>query len=228
MIEKLEWDSDFFGYPVGQIQIEKPDLENISNAIKNSIEFKLIYLISPQRIDFSVAGLKLVDIKTRLRKQIKSKPDYSFQKIHEYTGGEDDQLKNLALQSGIYSRFKRDSNFINGEFEKLYLKWISDSINKTIADKVIVYKEPGSCCNGFVTLKFKNNFSEIGLIAVDEKSRGKGAAKSLLAFTDHQTIKEGLNKIEVVTQFENLPARKLYEKAGYEIISKKYIYHLWN
>jgi dTDP-4-amino-4,6-dideoxy-D-galactose acyltransferase len=228
MIEKLEWDSEFFGYPVGQIQIEKPDRENISNAIKNSMEFKLVYLISPQRIDFAVTGLKLVDIKTRLGKQIKSKPNYSFQKIHEYTGVEDDQLKSLALQSGIYSRFKIDSNFINGEFEKLYLKWISDSINKTIADKIIVYEDGNKNYNGFITIIFKEQFSEIGLIAVDEKSRGNGIGKALLDYADHCTISRKFNKIEVVTQLENISAMKLYKKCGYKIISTKYIYHLWN
>jgi dTDP-4-amino-4,6-dideoxy-D-galactose acyltransferase len=228
MIEKLSWDSDFFGYPVGQIEILKPDRYNVSTAIQDSKKFTLVYVISPERIDFEVPELKLVDIKTRLSKRIKNKPNCSFYNISEYGGEEDGQLKKLALESGAFSRFKVDSNFVHNEFEKLYLKWISDSINKIIADKIIVYKEPGSVCIGFVTLKFKIHFSEIGLIAVDEKSRGKGIAKSLLTFTDGLTINAGCDRIEVVTQLENLPAMKLYEKAGFEIISKKYIYHLWN
>jgi dTDP-4-amino-4,6-dideoxy-D-galactose acyltransferase len=228
MIEKLAWDSDFFGYPVGQIEMINPDPESISSVIKNSNEFKLIYLISPERIDFAIPELKLVDIKTRLGKQLKNNRTYSFQNIHEYDGEEDSQLNELALQSGVFSRFKVDSNFVKSEFEKLYLRWISDSIKKIIADKVIVYKEIGSPYIGFVTLKFKNDFSEIGLIAVDEKNRGKGIAKSLLTFIEDLTVNAGFNKIEVVTQFENLAAMNLYEKAGYEIISKKYIYHLWN
>lgn len=228
MIKKLVWDSELFGYPVGQIQILKADPDIISATINNSNKFKLVYVITPQKIEFEIPELKLVDIKTRLSKKVKNNQTYSLQNIHEYDGEEDSQLNRLALQSGVFSRFKVDSNFTHNEFEKLYLRWILDSINKIIADKVIVYKQPGGHCVGFVTIKFKNDFSEIGLIAVDEQSRGKGIAKSLLTFIDGLTINAGCNRIEVVTQLENLPAINLYEQAGYEIISKKYIYHLWN
>jgi dTDP-4-amino-4,6-dideoxy-D-galactose acyltransferase len=191
-------------------------------------KYKLIYLISDERLNVQIKNLQLVDVKTRLRKKIRTKYLTLDENIAEYTGEQNDQLKKLALQSGIYSRFKIDQHFTNNEFEKLYLKWIEDSINKTIADKVIINKGSKNNCIGFVTLKFKENFSEIGLIAVDKGSRGEGVGKELLASADYYTRNNGLNKIEVVTQFENQPAMRLYERSGYKIISKKYIYHLWN
>lgn len=227
MIKKLEWDSDFFGYSVGQLVISQSTQKQLPALLIEASDFKLVYVFSDERINPEREELKLVDIKTRLGKKL-NKKNHTIANVHEYTGGEDDQLKKLALQSGIYSRFKMDSNFVNNEFEQLYLKWISDSINKTIADKVIVYKEPERNCKGFVTLKFQENFSEIGLIAVAEESRGKGIANALLDYVDNCAVEVGLKRIEVVTQFDNFPAMNLYEKAGYEIISKKYIYHLWN
>lgn len=227
MIKKLEWDSVFFGYPVGELIISHSTQRQIPALLKEASAFKLTYLITDKKIKPEIDKLKLVDIKTRLGKKLNNK-NHTVANVQEYPGGEDEQLEKLALLSGIYSRFKMDSNFVNNEFEKLYLKWISDSINKTIADKVIVYKENGNPCKGFVTLKFKDNFCEIGLIAVDEEARGKGIAKSLLSYADNCAGEAGLRRIEVVTQFDNIPAMNLYEKAGYEIISKKYIYHLWD
>lgn len=228
MIEKLKWDSDFFGYPVGRIQLETAHYSHISDITKDTAGFRLVYLVCPKRIRTTIKGLKLVDIKTRFSKQINNEQSDSFGRIHEYSGGADDQLERLALQSGVFSRFKADANFVNNEFERLYLKWIKESINKTIADKVVVYKKDSNKCIGFITLKFNEDFSEIGLIAVDEGSRGKGIGKTLLSYAAYITQEMGLQKIEVVTQHENHPAVGLYKKCGYGIISKKYIYHLWN
>lgn len=226
MIEKLEWDSLFFGFPVGQLIVKKFTQNEILEFINQARNFKLVYIITNEEIKPEINKLKLVDIKTRLGKEVGNQNNED-EMVKEYKGGQDNQLKKLALQSGIYSRFNTDANFVNKEYEKLYLEWISGSIKKTIADKVLVYCDDGNLCKGFVTLKFKKKFSEIGLIAVDAESRGKGIAKALLSNVDYCTAKVGLHKIEVVTQFDNLPAMKLYEKAGYKILSKKYIYHLW-
>ena len=227
MIEKLVWDSDFFGYPVGRLEIGNSDQIQLIPFLEEGKKYKLIYLISEERLNVQIKNLQLVDVKTRLRKKIRTKFLTLDENIGEYTGEQDDQLKKLALQSGIYSRFRIDAHFTNNEFEKLYVKWIEDSIKKTIADKVIVYKDDGKC-NGFVTIKFKGDFTEIGLIAVDEQSRGNGIAKRLLNHAERIAVSNGFNKIEVVTQFENLPAMSLYKNAGYQIISKKFIYHLWH
>ena len=228
MIKRLDWDSDFFGYAVGEIELKNSNQQYLIESLKEAEGFKLIYVISDEELNFNAKELELVDIKTRLRKTNIAEATSVCENVGEYRGGEDEQLQKLALQSGVFSRFKVDKHFNNGEFKKLYLKWIEDSINKSIADKVIIYEEHGQNCFGFVTLKFKNYFSEIGLIAVDENSRGKGIAKKLLNYADQSTLLHGLEQIEVVTQYKNVPAMKLYEKAGYQIVSKKYIYHLWN
>ena len=54
-----------------------------------------------------------------------------------------EQLINLSIQSGLYSRYKIDPDFKNNEFENLYLAWIENSVNKKIADHTFVKKEDG-------------------------------------------------------------------------------------
>lgn len=88
-----------------------------------------------------------------------------------------EKLKLLTLQSGFFSRFKTDLHFRNNEFNKLYLEWIEKSVEKIIAIEVLVYyinEEE----KGFVTLNVTNNVGHIGLIAVDEKERGKSIGKN--------------------------------------------------
>ena len=67
----------------------------------------------------------------------------------------------------------------------------------------------------------------IGLIGVDKGSRGKGIATSLLKRAEHYTIVNGIKKIQVVTQAQNIPAVNLYLKAGYTQESVINVFHIW-
>ena len=227
MIKKLEWDSSFFGYSVGQAIVKAGEITNEQNLLNEAENYKLVYVVSGEEIILPFARLKFVDTKTTLIKEGLVKENcFDFNLIEDFKE-QNEKLENLALQSGVYSRFRIDSNFVNKEFEKLYHKWLADSLNKILADNVIVFNEQGEC-NGFITVKCQNDFALIGLIAVDEKSKGKGVGLALLNYVNNLAIKNGLDKIKVVTQLGNIAAMKLYEKAGYTIESKKYIYHLWN
>src|SRR5690606_27130927 len=62
-----------------------------------------------------------------------------------------DQLLQLTLESGEYSRFAIDKNFVNNEYRKLYTKWIENSIDKINAIEVLLAVE-GESILGFVTL----------------------------------------------------------------------------
>lgn len=228
MIKRLDWDSDFFGYEIGQTEINYFDQKCKSVLLDETDRFKLVYITSDKEIYPIIESAKLVDIKIQLTKEVLIEEDCKKVNLSEYKLEDNEQLKKLAFQSGIYSRFKRDRNFTKNEYEKLYTKWIEDSINKLIADNIIVYKDNFNEYKGFITVKHKMDFAEIGLIAVDELSRGKGIGAALLNYVNNLTKLAGLKKIIVTTQFENIPAMKLYERAGYKIISKKYIYHLWN
>ena len=228
MIKRLDWDSNFFGYEIGQVEINYFDQKSKSVLLNEADRFKLVYITSNKEMYPIIENAKLVDIKIQLTKEVLIEEDCKKVNLSEYNLENNEQLKKLAFQSGIYSRFKRDINFTKNEYEKLYAKWIEDSINKLIADNIIVYKDNCNQYKGFITVKHKMDFAEIGLIAVDELSRGKGIGVALLNYVNNLTKVAGLKKIVVTTQFENIPAMKLYERAGYKVISKKYIYHLWN
>lgn len=228
MIKKLNWDSDFFGYAVGQFEIDNFADINKEVLFQEAKDFRLVYILTTREINDNLEGIKLVDIQTTLTKELLDTREFSELNLTEYLSDKkDQQLNDLAIQSGAYSRFKTDTNFINNEFQRLYLQWIKDSIKRILADSVIVYKKNGDC-HGFVTVKYKQDYAEIGLIAVHEQSRGKGIGQELITYASNLARDKGLDRVVVKTQWENNIAINLYKKSGFKITAKKYIYHLWN
>lgn len=225
MIERLDWDSKFFGYEVGKLEIKDPSSFNPYNLPDLTCKFKLVYLFSKEKLNDNV-NLVPVDIKTVLTRQTEHYPeDFSF--IRSYKGSVTEQLINLALQSGEYSRFNTDSAFKNGEFAKLYIEWIKNSVNHRLATDVFVYDEINEI-QGFITLGFKNNSGDIGLIAVDSKCRGKGIGSMLVRYVINKAYSLGYKEIKVTTQFENKSALALYTRNGFKISDLTWIYHFRN
>jgi dTDP-4-amino-4,6-dideoxy-D-galactose acyltransferase len=228
MIDKLTWDSEFFGYNVGLYNLENDRFDN-KLFHENKENFELIYIFSESEIELELENkIKLVDVKTLFEKKVSNnlidnETIISFDSsIHNYS-----ELEQLAYLSGTFSRFKIDTNFKNNEYYKLYKIWLDKSIEYSIALKVFV-KIIDNKIAGFVTLK-KNNekTSQIGLIAVSDAFQGRGIASELIKKAEFESFINGFEYFQVPTQFENKPALKLYEKNGFEIINKVFIYHYW-
>lgn len=224
IINKLEWDSKFFGYPIGRIDVGQQTSLNLN--MLNLNEYKLIYLFSENElleVEMKENAIQLVDIKVQLGKSADPKAKINQQVVPIDSLSE--QLINLALQSGVYSRYKLDIHFKNNEFERLYTTWITKAVNDA-STIVYGYIDEGFLA-GFITLSIKNNSVDIGLIAVDEQKRGLQVGTKLLAAADAFAVENGIKKITVNTQFENKKAMSFYTKNAFNILNRTYIYHLW-
>lgn len=94
----------------------------------------------------------------------------SFPKIMD---GVPEQINDLAVSSGEWSRFRIDSNIPGSAYEAMFKAWIKNSVNRSIADEVFVAKdsETGDIV-GLITLKLKEgNITSIGLLAVSRTHR---------------------------------------------------------
>lgn len=231
----LNWDSQFFGYKIASIQaknLKLEDLEEIMTRLRDQ-NVKLAYCFADPADELSNSSFEsfsglLVDKKVTFFKKISETDSFEGSQFikpfnRDYAS---DKLKSIALQSGIYSRFNVDPNFTNREFEKLYLEWINKSIQKEIAREVLVYYENNDE-KGLITLGFKDNSGSIGLLAVDEKERGKSIGKKLVQSALLYFKEKNANIVEVVTQIENKGACSFYESLGFEVKSCVNIYHLW-
>lgn len=96
-----------------------------------------------------------------------------------------------------------------------------------MADEVLVAKNKEDKQVGFVTLAVKEGIGDIGLLAVNENFRGQGIGSILLKYAENYFSKEHARGAKVVTQLDNVPACRLYEKMGYTIIKKESIFHCY-
>lgn len=225
-IEKVEWDSDFFGYKVGKINVK--DELNYNIDLINFDDYKLVYLFSKFKLqnfdsilldEKVILNLNLIDQNIENDNNIVSE----FKDFSKFP-----QLLDLAFQSGVYSRFKKDINFVNNEFERLYIKWITNSVVDKKSLVVFIYELDDKIL-GFVTVDKKSDaHASIGLIAVELNSRGQGIGVKLLNQVKRYLLNNGFQKLSLVTQGDNIPALKLYQKAGFYIEESSFTYHIWN
>lgn len=228
-IEKLTWDTEFFGFNVARVFLNNNnDLERIvPNLWKEGT--KLIYVFSKSLInDIDLIDKlqgKLVDIKITYSKIINASTIEKPPIVMEYNSSYVTQnLYDLALDSGEYSRFKSDMRLPNGTFEKMYKLWIEKAVKKSIADKVYFLQMDNEVI-GFVSLKLNDKYGEIGLIGIKREFQGKGFGKRLLTKAENYTFIKGLKEIRVATQFANIRACGFYKKNGYLENEPMYIYH---
>lgn len=235
-ISKSEWDSNFFEIPVLKIDRGVNSINVFNNLLKIAErESVLTYCFvnpSDKRINEQAIGSGgiFVDKKTIFRKKISKRISSTSHNVFFYKENfPTNELYELSIESGVYSRFNTDKNFKKGDFENLYRVWIEKSlIDKDFCTGVLVYKEKKSIL-GFVTFKLdsKKSVATIGLIAVSQKSRGRGIATSLLKYLEHVVRKSGGKEIYVTTQGSNIPACMLYKKNGYKIYDVLNTYHFW-
>lgn len=147
--------------------------------------------------------------------------------VEEYTDAvPNSELEQLAVEAGVYSRFRVDRRIPAEKFSSLYKQWIRNSTNKRMADAVLVVRHAGKIV-GMVTVKERNGAGDIGLIAVDADMRGHKLGISLVRAAQEWSRKRGLKLAQVVTQGENTAACRLYEKCGYKVTGTENFYHFW-
>ena len=235
MIHYQEWDSTFFCKKIYKVNIDAesilPDqLGDIIIELKRlnaeAAYFILSSINEEWALAFKIFGVKCIDEKIVFEKNLKDTelqiPDFN---IETYKGELNEDLVNIGLEAGKYSRFKKDIKF-NDKYQALYTKWIENSLAGLIADTFLVYLKGGKI-RGLVTGKITGNIGTIGLIAAHPQAQRQGIGWALLTAAEIAFASKKINTAEVATQSENISACAFYEKAGYHIKSITPIYHFW-
>lgn len=234
----LEWDSHFFGFPVGRLSEDIKSQTQLLNALEEakSRGFRLLYFEIPANNIWepnlqNLGGTKglYVDTKILFTGKLEERDEIlpPSVKTEPYCGTDASQLEILALGAGEHSRFRVDPNISAKKFEELYTTWIRRSITGDIADLVLVSSAADNGITGLVTFKVQSDRGKIGLISITPMLRGQGIGKTLLRAAEHQMLIRGARYIEVITQAENVAAAKLYRSLGYVVTEQKKRYHFW-
>ena len=227
--EQLVWDSNFFNCKVGRLIIKQGEL--ISDDILT--DFDLVYLIieneiSPAQKKYFQDKAFFADEKLTYQKKIKTLINcgnniFSWPVDKEIN----DELRQIGMASGEFSRFKIDPSIPKEKFVELYTTWIINSATRTIAEELYFFEEDNQIA-GLITLCIKNNKANIGILSVHEKFRGKHIASQLVNAAEYWTKNlKGFDLIQVVTQAANSAACRFYEKCGFTIQKREYVFHWW-
>jgi dTDP-4-amino-4,6-dideoxy-D-galactose acyltransferase len=231
LIEVLSWDSAFFGFPVARIKKAASDWGNIMDELYSKGVSLAYWQSEMGNSEFRRFAQEnnaiLVDIKTTYTFSLNNVTLQVPGNIKAYEKDKpDEELLNLAVQCGAYSRFQTDQNISREKFEELYRLWMVQSVNKTMADDVLVYYANEQAV-GVVTVYVSNGNGNIGLIGVDEQFRGKGIGKALINAAKEYFRERGIERLDVVTQGMNQQACALYERTGFTVCEQTEFYHFW-
>jgi len=248
LLEPLAWDSAHFGFPVARVT--EPELddarleETLRRARRESI--RLVYWPScrdreaPARLLREFHGL-LADRKaTYLIDNLTSDADADadagaetgpIRVLESPRGPASPRLVELAVAAGAFSRFRVDPSIPAERFERLYEAWIERSTRGELADVVLIAvpadSDAGADPLGMVTVSVAEGAGSVGLIAVDERARGRGVGLLLMRAAHRWMQGRGAARAAVVTQLDNEPAVRLYERSGYHLADVKNFYHFW-
>lgn len=228
-IRTLQWDSDFFGLRIGRADLQTKadalDLRAKQEELKRQLD--LLYIFDPNNVGFGADGARLMDEKILYSKPCE--PRKQFPEISFYKGAQpNNDLYQLALVSGGYSRFKLDKRLPKGSYERLYNRWIENACSKEGTNKqIMLFKDEQNVVRGMITIDYQGELGHIGLVAVDTDVQHKGIGGKIMSTLDGYLFQQGVKTLEVPTQKANADACRWYEKNGFTIQSIIPIYHWW-
>jgi len=235
MFEMLDWDSAFFGFKVARIippSLAADKLAGVLTQLRQQ-QVTLAYWFSvdddsSRKVAAEHDGFFVGTRVTYTSALNPTPPSSAAEAITSYQAADVvPELASLALAAGEYSRFRVDPQFPAEKFKALYATWLRRSVQKEIADDILVWKDPEGKIGGMVTVGQKEGRGDIGLIAVAPEFRGHHVGQDLLEAAQLSLVGRGLRLVQVVTQGENISACRLYEKCGYQREKTESVFHFW-
>lgn len=103
------------------------------------------------------------------------------------------------------------------EPDQTWRDWVADATAGD--DKTLFVAEDGDAWLGVVGAFVRINPLEVQLISmwVDPAARGRGVARALIRAVARWSLGRGSARVVLFVQEANTPARKLYERAGFEL-----------
>ncbi len=234
LVRFLDWDSAHFGLRIGRVVPTgiDGDILRIAEDWADSASIDCMYLLVDSNDPTAVriageSGWRMVDLRVTLGANV---PDDGIadSSLRAATTNDITDLKQLAKRSHRDSRFYADGKFPLPACDGLYVKWIERSVrDRDFAGAVFVPETTDGHVAGYITCAMKEGVGEIGLIAVDEKMRRMGIGKKLIAESVRWFGRQGAQRVLVVTQGCNIPAIRMYERAGFNIESIQLWFHRW-
>ncbi len=236
MVERLTWDTDHFGVPIGRVTGSTVTADDVAEA--DRLGLNCLYLLVEAEDTRAVAnaedlGFCVVDERITLgRTVVGEKPvtrlDPSFAAVRPAVMADMVALEPVVRTAHIDSRFFADPNFGREAAATLYVAWLRSSVAGGLADVALVAEDAGAPA-GYITGRIApdRETMAIGLFGVAEAARGRGLGSRLLAALFAVAAQGAIPTVTVVTQGANAVAQRVYQAAGFRRIRSELWLHRW-
>jgi dTDP-4-amino-4,6-dideoxy-D-galactose acyltransferase len=238
-IERLEWDSDFFGINIGKLTIHDEldfDPQLFKQRSKDE-KFDLVYVFKLQNMltfdNVFKAGLNLVDIQLTMSKNF-NKTDYldkEYKFKTELTEKERLECYKIAEEISTVSRFYTEIKIGSNKTKQMYHKWIDNALNSSFSDGLFLVKEMDKVVG--IHLIKTDELKKVGhcsIIGVDSSFKGRNIGKKLWEQSFGYWANNGnIELCKVPFSIQNNESFNFHLKIGFNKIEEiKYIYHYQN
>lgn len=113
------------------------------------------------------------------------------------------------------------------EAENFSRPWSYDAFLKTLSDEnyIVMIAKESDALLGYCVLLCTGEEADITNVCTASEVRGKGVATEMLTALMEVGMSRGVKEFFLEVREENTPARKLYEKMGFEVIGLRKNYY---
>jgi dTDP-4-amino-4,6-dideoxy-D-galactose acyltransferase len=242
-IAPAQWDSQFFGFPIGRIELPANyTQEELEATLKGAhTKFRVMFVTvpgdGPESLTLLGSKCPCYVRKLFFKKDVPKVVDAVDPRIKAYTSTFcSPALERLAVQSGTMTQFRLDPE-LSPHFERLFMTWINFAVTKELADSIWTCFDHGQHL-GLVTVRSAKRVEStsgqmekegrIGMLSVDSNHRRQGIGTNLIRACDFWCNSLDIPTNAIVTQKENEPVINLCKKLGFLQDHEGSDYHYWS
>jgi dTDP-4-amino-4,6-dideoxy-D-galactose acyltransferase len=235
----LDWDSTFFGLRIARLEgsrLRAAELEALWQWCRNE-QIDCLYFLADNSSQETIetaerAAFGFKDLRvTYERKSLAAASPNPIElanavRVRLHRDSDVEPLVKIARHAHTDSRFFFDRRFDPVKAALLYETWIRKACENEVGC-VFVGEFRGRPAGYLAATMLDDHTGQIGLVAVDESFHGKGIGGAMLNESLRWLTERGAARITVVTQGRNVPAQRLYQRAGFLTRDSACWYHRW-
>ena len=239
-LEYLDWDTKLLGFKSARMVYFLPN-SSVNNSHQNLVE-DIINLAKEKNIEYITTRLSTNDLKSIQTLETNgflttdniitfslnldnspeiqlNKADYECILYDRIEPIINEAIPEIAKDAFKNDRFHNDPLIPLNKADNIYFEWMKNTVNN-INELLFIAIDSNKAPLGFISVKnleiMNLDVSTIVLVAVDEKLQGKNIGFNLLNKTIEGLKEQKVNIVNVGTQISNIPAQRLYLKAGFK------------
>lgn len=230
-INRLQWESDFFGLSTAKLDFTAPSAEILLASQLDNYEVVQAKILASEtcRLDgLSKLGFSLVEGEVDFALTIGIENAYlksglSITDIVEPATADDIPLLRYAAEH-VFSQSRFRAPWYNdGDSGRFYALWIEKAVLGTFDHVCLLVKDVSGNILGFVSLKhLVDDTVRIGLLAVMPEVNRRGIGRKLMSAAFIWCEQHKKRQLNVATQISNIAALNLYSRSGGAVASTAY------